>query len=437
MKKQFHHYTKEERQTIEEMLNQKASFAEIARSLKRAASTISYEVKNHRVFLKVGTNWRSCNECKKRYICNKTRICEKCNAPRNYKKCSYCSLCNRNCSSFEKEECQKLLRPPYVCNGCGKRMDCLLGKFFYKASKADEEARLVCSESRSGFSYSEGELEELDKLISPLLKNKQSPHHICATHKDLLTVSERTIYRLVDQHYFSAINMDLPRKVRMRPRRKVRHYKVDRKCRIGRTYDDFLNYLKLNPDTPVVQLDSVLGKPGSKVLLTIHFVRSEMMLAFLRDANNAASVTKIFNQLYEGLGDAEFKKIFRICLTDNGSEFSDPSAIELDLSGNLRTRIFYCNPCAPYQKGSAERNHEFIRYFIPKGTDLNSFTQEDITLMMNHINSYSRGSLGDKCPYDVFRFMYGDKLLNLLGCVKLPPQKVTLNKSVFRKEGSV
>jgi hypothetical protein len=57
-----------------------------------------------------------------------------------------------------------------------------------------------------------------------------------------------------------------------------------------------------------------------------------------------------------------------------------------------------------------------------------------ITLMMNHINSYSRESLGNKCPYDVFRFFYGDKLLKLLQCTTIPAQQVTLNKSVFRKE---
>ena len=112
-------------------------------------------------------------------------------------------------------------------------------------------------------------------------------------------------------------------------------------------------------------------------------------------------------------------------------------AIEFDpVDGVRRTRLYYCDPNAPYQKGSAERNHEFIRCFIPKGVDLDKYSQDDITLMMNHINSYSRESLGNKCPYDVFRYFYGDKLLNLLGCTTIPANQVTLNKSVFRKEVS-
>ena len=188
-----------------------------------------------------------------------------------------------------------------------------------------------------------------------------------------------------------------------------------------------------NPDTPVVQLDSVIGRKGGKVLLTIHFVNCEMMLAFLRDRNTARSVEEVFDSLYQSLGHDRFTRIFRLCLADNGSEFSNPAHLEFTQDGIQRTRIFYCNPRAPYQKGSCERNHEFIRCFIPKGTDMNQYSQEDITLMMDHINSYSRVSLGNKCPYDVFRFLYGDDLLNLLGCTTIPAQQVTLNKSVFEK----
>lgn len=95
-------------------------------------------------------------------------------------------------------------------------------------------------------------------------------------------------------------------------------------------------------------------------------------------------------------------------LGDNGSEFSNPSAIEMDLQGNQRTRVFYCDPQAPYQKGAAENNHALIRRIIPKGISLDPFNQEDISLMMNHINSYGRPNLGDKTPYEVFASLYGE-----------------------------
>ena len=247
-------------------------------------------------------------------------------------------------------------------------------------------------------------------------------------------VSERTIYRLIDARLISAMNIDLPRKVRYSARKKSSSLKVDKACRIGRSYDDFNIYMKEHPFLPVTQLDSVEGKKGGKVLLTIHFVKAEFMLAFLRDYNDSQSVIEIFERLYLELRPDRFVEIFKVCLADNGSEFSNPKAMEFDRLGNLRTRIFYCAPSAPYQKGSAERNHEFIRMFLPKGTDLDSFSQKDISLMRDHINSYSRESLGNKCPYDMFAFLYGQKILDLLGCHRIPPQDVTLSRSIFRKE---
>ena len=116
------------------------------------------------------------------------------------------------------------------------------------------------------------------------------------------------------------------------------------------------------------------------------------------------------------------------------SEFSNPKALEFDRQENRRTHVFYCDASAPYQKGSAERNHEFIRMFLPKGTSLDHYTQEDISVMMNHINSYSRPSLGNKCPYEMMEFLYGENVVRLLGMKRISPEEVTLHKSVFQKK---
>jgi IS30 family transposase len=121
-----------------------------------------------------------------------------------------------------------------------------------------------------------------------------------------------------------------------------------------------------------------------------------------------------------------------VLLGDNGSEFSNPSAIERDLQSNQRTRIFYCDPQAPFQKGAAENNHSLIRRVIPKGTSLDRFTQEDITLMMNHVNSYGRANLGDKTPYEVFASLYGEDILRRMGVKLIPPDKVTLRPSLLK-----
>ncbi len=60
-----------------------------------------------------------------------------------------------------------------------------------------------------------------------------------------------------------------------------------------------------------------------------------------------------------------FARLFPVILTDNGSEFSNPAAIESDDDGRL-TSVFYCKAYASYQKPHVERNHEFIRTLIPE-----------------------------------------------------------------------
>ena len=428
------HLSLTDRSLIETLLNQKASFKEIADSLDKNPTSISREIRSHLLFRRVGGLHVNYNACEFRFTCSKHHLCSTCHSERKYTLCRRCSMCNSFCRDFKKEICSKLEKPPYVCNGCSSRLKCSLEKRIYKAEDAHKEYRHVLSEARTGISLSEEDIRRLDEIVTPLVRQNQSPHHICATNKDSIMVSERTIYRLIDARILSAMNIDLPRKVRYSARKQPAHVKVDKACRIGRDYNCFSAFLQENPDLPVTQLDSVAGKRGGKVLLTIHFVKAEMMLAFLRDHNDSQSVIDIFNNLYKKLQPDLFRKLFKVCLADNGSEFSNPKALEYDHQESLRTRIFYCNPNAPYQKGSAERNHEFIRCFIPRGSDLGYYSQADISLMMDHINSYSRESLGNKSPYEMFAFLYGDEVLDLLECHRIPPQDVTLNQSIFRKE---
>ena len=135
-------------------------------------------------------------------------------------------------------------------------------------------------------------------------------------------------------------------------------------------------------------MDTVEGVKGGKVLLTIHFVNCSFMPAFIREHNDAQSVIDIFNYLQEILGIDKFKELFILVLTDNGSEFSNPKEIEFDSNtGEKRTQIFYCHPSSLYEKGSCEVNHELLRRI---GTSFNDLTQEDINLIMSHINSYKR-----------------------------------------------
>ena len=237
---------------------------------------------------------------------------------------------------------------------------------------------------------------------------------------------------------FDVRNIDLPRKVRFRERYKKPEFKVDKGCRIGRTYKDFEIFMNKYPDTAVVQMDTVIGVPGGKCLLTIHFVESSLMLAFLRDANTSQSVIDIFNGLDEVLGAETFDELFPVILTDNGSEFSNPTKIErreqapTDFA-RLRTNLYYCDAGSPYQKGAIEVNHELIRRILPKGTSFDQLTQEDIFLMMNHINSYKRKKLNNRSPYETFSFYHGEDVLEKLACRQVAAKDIMLKPALLKK----
>lgn len=426
------HMTLSERKDIEIWLKEGKSFKEIGRNLSKDCTTISKEVRYHLIERKSGAWGQAYNACTLRFGCKKSLLCNNHDCGR--KKCNFCDICNNFCDSFNEEKCRKLDKPPYVCNSCDKLKKCTLRKKFYVAKDAQNEYEYVRSESRTGIAITEVELNHLERLITPLIKKGQSIHHICVNNADSIMYSEKTLYNYIDSRHITACNIDLPRKVKYRPRKKVGLiHKVDRKCRIGRTYDDFRNFMEANNHPLVVQMDSVIGRVGGKVLLTLHFVKAEFMLAFLRDANDSQSVIDIFDRLNELLEIDMFKKLFRVLLGDRGSEFSNPIAIECDrTTGEIRTNVFYCDPRASFQKGSAEKNHEEIRKVLPQGTSFDNLTQKDINLMMDHINSYSRPNLNDKTPYDTFKFLFGEEAIKKLGSTLIPAKDICLKPSLLK-----
>lgn len=427
------HLTMENRVTIEKDLDMKQSFKAIAASLDKDCTTISKEVRNHRIFKKTGAFGCSFNNCLHRFGCAQKNLCSNCTTGRK-KRCASCTACTVHCPLFEKEDCPKLAKAPYVCNGCDKRSKCTLEKAFYKASYSDNEYRLILSEARTGWNISEEELASLDRIVSPLLQNGQSLHHILANHPDEIMYSEKTLYSYVNAGLLNARNIDMPRKMRLRPRKgRKKDFKVDKKCRVGRTIEDFRSFCEQNPDMPVVELDSVEGIKGGTVLLTVHFVKPKLQLAFRRDHNDSQSVTDIFNHLYKSLGSELYRNLFPLLLGDNGSEFSNPAAIELDPEGNPRSRLFYCDPSAPGQKGHCENNHEFIRRVIPKGVDIANYSQKQISLMMDNINSYGRPDLNNKSPYEMFAFLYGEEILKKLDVHPVPRDQVVLKPSLLKE----
>lgn len=417
------HLSLTERFEIEKGLNDNLSFKQIAKNINKDCTTISKEVKNHIIYKDSGAVGRPFFDCIYRHNCPYKIKGTKC--------------IPKLCENYKKESCLKLTKPPYVCNGCPNRNKCTLSKQLYSSTYAYNEYKENLVEARIGITYNEKEIENLNMILVPLIKEQgQSVHHAVINNKNKIMCCEKEIYNLIDLGVLKVRNIDLPRKVRYRniPKKKT-HYKIDKQCLEGRKYQDYLNYMKENPDINVVEMDTVEGIKGGKVLLTLHFINCSFMLAFIRDNNDAQSVIDIFNSLETLLGIDNFKKLFPVILTDNGSEFSNPLEIEFsNKTGEQRTKIFYCEPGRPDQKGSCEVNHEMIRRILPKATSFDNLTQNDINKIMSHINSYKRKKLNNCSPLQLFSMMYGNDIAIQNGIIEIDSNNINLSQNLIKKD---
>lgn len=428
--KKSKHLVDADRLEIEHGLRHGQSIRKIAEKIGKHHSTVAREIRARSVASDKGAFGRLTNRCVSRRSCQKLQLCM--DQPDCLRRCPLCRLCNSVCPEFSEEVCAKLSSPPYVCNGCDQESRCILRKRYYLHNPAHKNYRDLLVGTREGANITEDELGALDALVSPLIRQGQSVHHILANHPDRFDLNEKTVYRYIAGGLLRAKNGDMPRVCSLKPRsRKPVEHKIDTKCRLGRTYAEFQTFTAAAPDARVVEMDSVIGRIGGKVLLTLLFRDCGLMLAFLRDRNDSQSVIDAFARLWTLVGPVLFRRLFPVLLTDNGSEFSNPRALEHAPDNTPRTRLFYCDPCASWQKGRVERNHEFIRAILPKGTSFDGLTQAHIDTMLSHINSYSRPALNDKAPFDLFSFTYGADLLSKLGLQRIPANRIVLKPSLL------
>ena len=94
-------------------------------------------------------------------------------------------------------------------------------------------------------------------------------------------------------------------------------------------------------------------------------------------------------------------------------------------------KVFYADPYKSYHKAECERNHEFIRYVIPKSTTLDNITQKDLNLLFSHINSYIREALGGQTPYELFVKKFGEDVADLLNIKRIKAKDVNLTASLL------
>lgn len=388
------HLDLEKRTKIEKGILENKNFTQIANTINKSSRTISYEILRN----------RQCEHCTSWYGKVKT--------------------------------CDKTLKPPYVCNACPSRKGCRKTRYYYYAEDAQKDYKARFSDSRKGIDLTCSEFKYLNETVVNEINNGHSFAMIIRNHKHEFPVGKRTLYNYVENGYLDIINLDLPRKVRYR-KRKHNETKVtkDTKIRVNRTYSCFKDYVRQYNDNNfninIVEMDTVEGVKGESVLLTLLWRQSNFMLAYKLDNKDSDSVSTFFTYLKGLLGYEIFHMLFPIILTDNGVEFSKPDIIEDNGHHVYKTKLFYCDPGESGQKGKIEVNHEYIRRFIPKGISFDNYTQDDINLMINHINSVKRDSLSGCNPYYLMKEFLPKKIINLFDIEEINQKDIILKTKLF------
>ena len=385
------HLTAEDRKQIEECLSKCMSFKAIARLIGKDPTTISYEVKHHRQE-------------------------------------------HRNSYTNSQEPCPLLLKAPFVCNGCKRRhyASCHHVHYLYRATPAQQEYKTLLSNAREGIPLNKEEFYETDRIISDGLAKGQHIYHIMA-NSNRIHCSKSTVYRHFHKGYYTASLVDLPRAVKFKPRHSKKQDYIPKGIKVGRSMEDFECYMEENHLEKHTELDTVIGRIGGAVILTIHFTECNFMTGLLLKDKTALQAAEQFRALKARLKNHGYRisDTFTVLLADNGGEFADVFSFEENEHQEPEIPMFFCDPMMPSQKPRIEKNHTLFRDIVPKGSSFDDFTQETVDLIFSHVNGVSRAIYGGKSSYDMFCFLYSEELANLLGITYIPPDEIVQSPSLL------
>ncbi len=393
----YSHLTLEERRIILNGISHGSTKTAIAQTIGKDKSTVGKEIKAHRILVK------------------KCSLPLECSA---YRKCPFHRLCTLDCPEYTPFRCSRRDRSPGACNGCPNRSRCRFDKFEYHPEQAHAVYRQTLTDSRAGVNLTSAEAKAMADIIGPLLRQGLSPYQILQVHPEL-GICEKTLYNYIESDVFHEVAgitvMDLRRKVSRKLRRgKAATYKKrqDRRYLQGRTYQDYCTYLAEHPEGFVTQMDTVYNDESSGPFIqTFKFVKAGLLVALLHQEKTASAMLSGICLLETILTPALFRKYVHVLLTDRGSEFCAAQAMETATDGSRRTRVFFCDPMQSGQKGSLENKHIELRYILPKQTDLRGLgltCQDDLNLVLSHVNSAPVESLGGKSPLELTAFLYPD-----------------------------
>jgi IS30 family transposase len=254
-----------------------------------------------------------------------------------------------------------------------------------------------------------GKDKDLEAHIRTKLKARFSPDAIIGQIRVeglefVGMITTKTLYNYIDAGVFAGIsNKDLWQKRNKKKRGYKAISRVNTKNRDCRSIEDRPKKINNRVEYGHWEGDTVKGRMGTKVglfTLTERKTREEIIIK-LRQATQEC-IKEALDALEKKYG-ARFKIKFKSITFDNGVEFLNWKYLEVSvlILGGQRTTIYFAHSYSAWERGTNENQNRMIRRFVPKGTNIADFSDEDIQWIEDWMNNYPRKILGYKTASQV------------------------------------
>ena len=245
---------------------------------------------------------------------------------------------------------------------------------------------------------------KIDKWSPDVIVGYMEKHNIF--NRDGFThITVPTIYNAIRLHIID-VKLEDTRRMKYNPKYEYHEEKQVSDSKLPYSIDKRPDYIENRLIFGHFELDTVLGKKEGKheCLMTLTERKTRFEIIFKLKCKTADEVVNKFNQIKDFM-KSNYNKIFKSITTDNGSEFSH----FLEIIKDTKTQIYFCHPYCSGEKGTNEKSNSMIRYFIPKSSLIENYSNQDINNIANWMNNYPRKILDYKTPLEALLEEFNDK----------------------------
>jgi IS30 family transposase len=242
--------------------------------------------------------------------------------------------------------------------------------------------------------------------VQTLLQQRWSPQQIAGhlaklhPHEAAKRVSHETIYNVIYAQPRGELRRELIACLRLaRTKRWPRSRGEDRRGQMA----DLLSIHVRPPEIEDRQFpghwegDLIKGAGNLSAVGTLVERSTRLLMLVKLPHPNPATAAHVLQAFTDKLN--QIAQPMRKTLTyDRGREM----AHHAQLTANTGVAVYFCDPYSPWQRGSNENTNGLVRQYLPKGTDLSGYSQEQLDAIADEMNGRPRKTLDWATPLEVY-----------------------------------